>query len=79
LIWKGINNVTINYIKMTSRERILCAINGLPGDHIPLTTWCFGFQPPPHLRWISDDNEIDYWYTKRLEHIHTLPQPWILI
>jgi len=61
---------------MTSRERILCAIQGTGGDHIPLTTWCFGFQPPEHLRWRSGNKVVKYWYTKRLEHLHTLPQPW---
>jgi uroporphyrinogen-III decarboxylase len=63
---------------MTSRERILCAINGIASDHIPLTTWSFGFRPPNHLRWKSNDNEVKFWYTKRLEHIHTLPRPWTL-
>jgi hypothetical protein len=63
---------------MTSKERILCALNGIAGDHIPLTTWCFGFQPPRHLRWHSNGNEVKHWYTKRLEHIHTLRQPWTL-
>jgi hypothetical protein len=63
---------------MTSKQRILCAINGITGDHIPLTTWCFGFKPPEHLRWKTNGSEVKYWYTKRLEHIHTLPQPWTL-
>ena len=63
---------------MTSKERILCAINGIAGDHVPLTTWCFGFQPPKHLRWKTNNDEIKYWYTNRLEHIHNLPQPWTL-
>ena len=63
---------------MTSKERIFCAINGIAGDHIPLTTWCFGFQPPKYLRWKSNNNEIKYWYTNRLEHIHALPQQWTL-
>jgi hypothetical protein len=63
---------------MTSKERILAAISGQPSDHLPLTTWCFGFQPPKHLRWQTVGNETKYWYTKRLEHIHTLPQPWTL-
>ena len=63
---------------MTSKERILCAVNGIAADHIPLTTWCFGLRPSKHLRWISNGNEVKYWYTKRLEHIHTLPQPWTL-
>jgi hypothetical protein len=63
---------------MTSRERIYCALNGIAGDHIPLTTWCFGFQPPEFLRWNTNNCEVKYWYTKRLEHIHTLFQPWTL-
>jgi uroporphyrinogen decarboxylase len=63
---------------MTSRERIICAINGIAGDHIPLTTWCFGFQPPDHLCWSTDGSQVKYWYTKRLEHIHSLPQSWTL-
>ena len=63
---------------MTSKERILCAINGTAGDHIPLTTWCFGFLAPEHLRWKTNGSDVKYWYTKRLEHIHTLPQAWTL-
>jgi uroporphyrinogen decarboxylase len=63
---------------MTSKERILCAINGIPGDHMPLTTWCFGFQPPKHLRWSNNEGEVNFWYTNRLEHLHELPQPWTL-
>jgi len=30
------------------------------------------------LRWERDGREVTYWYSKRLEHIHTLPQPWTL-
>lgn len=63
---------------MTSKERILCAINGIPGDHIPLTTWCFGFQPAKYLRWSNNGSEVKFWYTNRLEHLHELPQPWTL-
>jgi hypothetical protein len=63
---------------MTSKERILCVLNGTKPDHIPLTTWCFGFQPPRYLQWKNKADEINYWYTKRLEHIHTLPQEWTL-
>ncbi|HEY3344157.1 MAG TPA: uroporphyrinogen decarboxylase family protein [Anaerolineaceae bacterium] len=62
----------------TSRERILAAWRGEPHDHVPLTTWCFGFQPPQPLRWRRSGQAVDYWYTQRLEHIHTLPQPWEL-
>jgi hypothetical protein len=63
---------------MTSKERILCALNGQQPDHIPLTTWCFGFQPPEHLRWSNNGKKVNFWYTKRLEFIHTLPQEWSL-
>lgn len=63
---------------MTSKERILSVINGQAVDHIPLTSWSFGFQPPLHLRWKTNGNDVKYWYTKRLEHIHTLPQSWTL-
>jgi hypothetical protein len=63
---------------MKSKERILCAINGIAGDHLPFTTWCFGFQAPEHLRWKTNGKDVKYWYTNRLEHIHTLPQPWTL-
>lgn len=61
---------------MTSRERLLAAWEGRPADHIPLTTWCFGFAAPPHLRWSRDGVEREFWYSKRMEHLHTLPQPW---
>jgi uroporphyrinogen-III decarboxylase len=63
---------------MTSKERILSVLNGQKPDYIPLTSWSFGFQPPKFLRWNNNGNEVTYWYTKRLEHIHTLPQPWSL-
>ena len=63
---------------MTSKERILAAINGQPADHVPLTTWCFGFPAPKHLHWETNGRPVSYWYSKRLEHIHTLPQPWEL-
>jgi hypothetical protein len=62
---------------MQSRERILAALNGQPHDHVPLTTWCFGFKPAPSLRWPSEPVRA-YWYSLRMEHIHTLPQPWTL-
>jgi hypothetical protein len=76
---------------MQSRERILAALNGQPQDHVPLTTWCFGFKPDPSLRWPSEpvrrlaepirrlaEPVRTYWYSLRMEHIHTLPQPWTL-
>ena len=63
---------------MTSKERILSVLNGKKPDHIPLTTWCFGFQPPENLRWENNGKKVNYWYTKRLEHLHTLPQEWSL-
>jgi hypothetical protein len=63
---------------MTSKERILAAINGTKADHVPLTTWCFGFSPPQRLRWERNGHDVRYWYSKRMEHIHTMEQPWTL-
>jgi len=65
-------------MEMTSRERILAAWDGKPYDHVPLTTWCFGVSPPEKLRWSMDGVERKYWYSLRMEHIHTLAQPWTL-
>ena len=61
---------------MKSRERLLTVIKGEKPDHIPLYCWVFGFTAPKHLRWIRDEREVVHWYTMRLEHIHTLPEPW---
>ena len=63
---------------MTSKQRILATLEGEPSDHVPLTTWCFGFRAPDHLRWQTNGRDAKYWYSSRLEHIHTLPQPWEL-
>ncbi len=63
---------------MTSKDRILAALNGTPADHVPLTTWCFGFPAPEHLQWETNGRPVKYWYSKRLEHLHNLPQPWEL-
>ncbi|MGQ9609805.1 MAG: uroporphyrinogen decarboxylase family protein [bacterium] len=61
---------------MDSKTRLISAIKGQEIDHIPLYCWMFGFKPPKYLRWKESGKEITYWYTMRLEHIHTLPQPW---
>lgn len=63
---------------MTSKERILAALNGQPQDYTPMTTWCFGFRAPDSLRWNTDGRDVPYWFTKRLEHLHRLPYPWTL-
>lgn len=63
---------------MTSRERILAACQGLPVDHPPLTTWCFGLPAPAHLRWETSGVSRDYWYSLRMEHLHTTTVPWTL-
>jgi hypothetical protein len=63
---------------MDSRTRLLTAIKGQEPDRVPLYCWFFGFTPPKHLRWAQAGKEILHWYTMRLEHIHTLPQPWDL-
>ena len=57
---------------MTSKERMSTAIRGEEPDRVPLYAWMFGFRAPEHLRW----REASHWYTMRLEHIHTLPEPW---
>ena len=62
----------------TSKDRILAAIRGEPADRVPLTTWCFGFPAPSHLKWSTGGRPVDYWYSMRLEHLHTLPHPWTL-
>ena len=63
---------------MTSRERILAAWTGSGYDHPPFSAWCFGFRAPQGLRWHRGGREVGRWYTMRMEHIHTLPQPWEL-
>jgi len=61
---------------MTSKERITAAWNGEPSDYIPLTTWCFGLKVPENLAWMKDGKKQTYWYSKRMEHLHTLPFSW---
>jgi hypothetical protein len=63
---------------MNTMERLSAVWQGTKPDHVPLTTWCFGLRAPAHLRWKNGDREIPYWYSKRLEHLHTLPFPWDL-
>lgn len=63
---------------MDTKERISAVWQGRRPDHIPLTTWCFGLRAPAHVRWRNGDREVPYWYSKRMEHIHTLPFPWEL-
>jgi hypothetical protein len=67
---------------MNSRERLRSAWDGKGTDHIPLTFQCFGNPVPKHLRWCNgergEEREVPRWYTKRLEHIHTLPVSWSL-
>jgi hypothetical protein len=63
---------------MTSRERVLAACEGRAADHVPLTTWCFGLPAPAHLRWETDGEARDYWYSLRMEHLHTTRVPWTL-
>ncbi len=61
---------------MTSRQRLLAVLDGQAPDHVPLTTWSFGFSAPPGGRWLSHGERVAHWYSLRLEHIHTLPCPW---
>jgi len=61
---------------MDSRERLLTAIGGGQPDHVPLVCRVFGLAAPPALAWSRAGKPVPYWYTGRLEHIHTLPGPW---
>lgn len=61
---------------MNSRERLLTAIAGGTPDHVPLIFWCFGFPAPPGVGWKRNGRDVAHWYTGRLEHLHTLPEPW---
>ena len=61
---------------MTSRERVLAAIRHEKPDHVPLYSWVFGFTAPKQLRWSKNGREVEHWFTGRMEHLHTLPEPW---
>jgi len=61
---------------VNSRERLLTAINREKPDHVPLVCRVFGFSAPPELSFTIDGQRVPHWYTGRLEHIHTLPEPW---
>ena len=63
---------------MTSKQRIIAVWRGDTGDHVPLTTWCFGFPAPPQLRWKRDGREVSFWYSRRMHHLHTIPGGWTL-
>jgi hypothetical protein len=43
---------------------------------VPLTTWCFGLRAPAKLKWKTGGQDVPFWYSLRMEHIHTLPFPW---
>ena len=64
--------------EMTSRDRLRAVWSGTVPDHVPLTTWCFGLQPRAELRWRRGGEDIRFWYSKRMEHIHRIPQGWEL-
>ena len=61
---------------MNSKTRIEAAWNGNVADHIPLTTWCFGVEPPPELRWRRDGETVRRWYSGRMEFLHEIPGGW---
>jgi hypothetical protein len=63
---------------MTSRDRIIACWNGKAPDHVPLTTWCFGVRPREDLAWEKGGEKARFWYSLRMEYIHTLPVPWDL-
>jgi len=62
---------------MNSKERVSAAWNG-NATEIPLTTWCFGISPSENIRWNKQGEPVKYWYSLRMEHIHTFPKPWTL-
>lgn len=61
---------------MNTKERMTAAWEGRKPDHVPLTIWCFGLPVPPRFRWKNEGGDVRYWYTLRMEHLHTLPFPW---
>ena len=61
---------------LNSRERMLASIRREQPDHTPLYAWVFGFHAPKHLRWTGKGQTVEYWYTQRMEHLHTTPLPW---
>jgi len=71
-------SVEERHIIMNSKQRIQAALEGKPADHVPLTTWCFGFPAPRELQWETSGRPVEFWYTRRLDHIHTLSQPWTI-
>ncbi len=63
---------------MSSRDRLVAAWNGKAADHVPLTTWCFGLRAPERLQWRRGGEPVRFWYSKRMEHIHSIPHGWTL-
>jgi len=67
---------------MNSKERLVSAWRRDSTDHVPLTFQCAGNLVPKQLRWTSTDRQekraVRRWYSKRLEHVHTLPVSWTL-
>ena len=61
---------------MTSKERLSACWNGNSHDYIPLTTWCFGLRPKTELCWEHAGKTVKHWYSMRMEHLHTLEEPW---
>jgi hypothetical protein len=63
---------------VTSKQRLEACWSAKAVDHIPLTTWCFGLHPNKSLIWENDGTPVPYWYSLRMEHLHTLTYPWTL-
>ena len=61
---------------MTTKERIYAVWEGKAVDYMPMTTWCFGLAVPPEMRWQKDGKDVNYWFSGRMEHLHTLPLLW---
>lgn len=64
---------------MTNKERRAAACEGKHVNHIPLRFWCFGLSLPNKLLWESENAKQKYWFSHKMEHIHTVPSPWMCL
>lgn len=51
----------------SSRDRMLAVLRHEEPDHVPLFFNCFGFRPPPHMRWSNDIEEARAWLSIGLD------------
>ncbi len=60
---------------MTSRERIMAAINHEELDHLPLYLRAHGIEPPPQLSWKNDYERVEKWISLGLDDILFVQSP----